>query len=85
MCPSSTADPVESWAEWGLASNGGHAPVQLEPGGAWYRSNLYGDLGERLPASNWYQYVTTPNTVTTSIIRMLTVEEFQALPRPEPT
>ena len=76
-CPYSTADPQETWREWGLASNGGHAPQQV--GDYWYRSNLVGDAGQQLPASEWWTYIAAPDTANTSINRMLTVEQYLAI------
>jgi hypothetical protein len=66
--------PGETWETWGVVGLS-HAPVQIDD--KWYRSNLYGTAGERLIASAWYPFVANPNTATTGIIRMITVEEFQ--------
>lgn len=77
VCPYSTEQPPETWETWGVASNGSHAPVQID--GKWYRSNLYGEAGQRLPASQWYQYIANPSTATSGIVRLLTVEQFQAI------
>lgn len=77
ICPYSDQQNPEMWATWGTASNGSHAPVTID--GKHYRSNLYGEAGDRLDASLWAQYISTPDTGQTSIVRMLTVEEFIAI------
>ena len=71
-CPYSTSG--ETWAQWGLGPGGGHAPIEID--GRWYRSNRYGAAGERLPASQWYRYLATPQTAVTGIQRIMTVEDF---------
>lgn len=77
LCPFSEANPQESWANWGLGPGNGHAPINVD--GKWYRSSRYGAAGERLLATEWYDYIAAPDTANTGIVRMLTVEDFQAI------
>lgn len=78
-CPFSTADPQETWNEWGVVGDS-HKPIEIDD--VWYRSNLYGAAGVPLVASAWYGYITTP---ADGIEEVLTVADFQAIRRPDPT
>ena len=72
--------PIKTWEQWGTGPNNGHAPVEIS--GKWYRSNLRGASGEPLKASLWAQYITTP---ADGIVQVMSVEDFVAIPRPDPT
>lgn len=81
LCPYSvdTGEPgwvQETWETWGTVG-ASHKPIEID--GKWYRSNLYGVAGTRLEATKWHAYITTPDRLTTAIIRMLTVEEFDEI------
>ena len=76
VCPYSTEN--ETWQQWGVGPNGDFAPFQQA--GKWYRTNRYAPVGERLAASAWYRYIDAPNTAATGIVRILSIEDFNALP-----
>lgn len=80
LCPYSvdTGEPdweQETWETWGVASNGSHKPIEIN--GVWYRDNRYGQGGTKLTSSQWYGFITAPDTANTGITRILTLEEFQ--------
>lgn len=82
LCPYSvdTGEPgwqQETWETWGVGQGGSFAPVQI--GQYWYRSNQYAPAGERLASTAWYLFIDAPDTLNTGIVRLLTVEEFQAI------
>lgn len=77
LCPYSTSG--ETWETWGVVGDS-HKPVQI--GQYWYRSSRFGVQGERLVSTEWAQYISNPDTVNTSIVRLISVEEFAALSPP---
>ncbi len=75
-CPYSTADPLENWMEWGVVGDS-HAPIQI--GNFWYRSMLEGIAGIPIVCTMWFDYMRQPNTNTTGIQRIISVDEFQQI------